>query len=156
MQSYLNGSGDIQVALVRGDERRPALIHWLEAYDGPRPTYWFQLVWTGPELRAIGPDAFEALAAIREQLEPSAWFVAVQGSRLDTYPSGMARDMGGGFRVYIMRMGQNASFEDLVDTFAEADPSLLATVAAQEEYWRRWRRAVPRRGTATAGDDPNG
>jgi hypothetical protein len=31
--------------------------------------------------------------------------VAVQGSRRDTYPSGMARDMGGGMRIYVLRPG---------------------------------------------------
>jgi hypothetical protein len=144
MRSYLNRGGDIQVPLVRGDERRSAMIHWLEAYHGPERTFWFQLVWTGPGLRAIGDDAFEALAAIRKQLEPSGWFVAIQGSRLDTYPSGMARDMGGGFSVYILRRGKSARPSDLVDTFAEADPSLLATVAAQEEYRRGWMEWPPR------------
>ena len=135
--SYLNGSGDIQVPLVRGDERRSAVIHWLQAYHGPERTAWLQLVSTGLELRAIGDDAFEALDGIREQLEPSGWLIAVQGSRLDTYPSGMARDMGGGFTVYITRIGQPA--KDTVGTFEEADPSLLATVAEQREHWRRWR-----------------
>jgi hypothetical protein len=138
MRSYLNASGDIEVPLVRGGESQPAVLRWLNAYHGPRPTYWFQLVWSGSQLRAIGSDAFEALAGIREQLEPFGWLVAVHGSRLDTYPSGMARDMGGGFRVYVLRMGQSARSEDLVDTFGRADPSFLATVAEQQEYWQRW------------------
>ena len=44
-----------------------------------------------------------ALVRLRRQLEPNGLMVAVQGSRRDTYPSGMARDMGGGLQVYIMR-----------------------------------------------------
>jgi hypothetical protein len=37
---------------------------------------------------------FEALVRLRRQLEPDGLMIAVQGARRDTYPSGMARDMG--------------------------------------------------------------
>jgi hypothetical protein len=43
---------------------------------------------------ATGPDMFEALVRLRRQLEPDGLMIAVQGARRDTYPSGMARDVG--------------------------------------------------------------
>jgi hypothetical protein len=122
---------------TRGHEEAQLRWHW--TVDGPRTTYALSLEWSGPALRAEGPDMFEALADLRRQLEPSGWLIAVQGARLDTFPSGMARDQGGGERVYICRPGLPARSEDLVDTLASAEPEALATVAEQEEYWNRWR-----------------
>lgn len=126
--------GEVTVSLVRGVERHPALIHW--RWLGPQLT--LRMVWAGPELHASGADAFEALTALRAQLEPSGWFVAVQGARRDTYPSGMARDMGGGFSVYVLQIGRPVQDEDRVATFDAADPTSLGTVAEQEQHWRLW------------------
>ena len=80
---------------------------------------------------ATGPDMFEALVRLRRQLEPDGMMVAVQGSRRDTFPSGMARDMTGGLQVYAMRPGRNARMKDLVGTLDDAPPDQLATVDEQ-------------------------
>lgn len=64
--------------------------------------------------------------------------VAVQGSRRDTYPSGMARDMGGGMQVYIMRPGLRARREDLVATLDDAPPGQLATIDEQRSFAEAW------------------
>jgi len=39
--------------------------------------------------------------------------IAVQGARRDTYPSGMAGDMGGGMKVYVLHPGLRGRREDL-------------------------------------------
>lgn len=127
----------VLVTLVRGAERQPALLHWQQAGFFSRVSYTLRLEWRGPQLQATAPDLFEALVLVRRQLEPQGWLVAVQGSRLDAYPSRMARDMGGGERIYVHRPGQPARSEDLVDTLAAAEPEDLATVAAQQQYWQR-------------------
>jgi hypothetical protein len=129
-----------QVTLVRGDERQVACIRWRWTWVDNHDNYDMTLEWSGPVLASAATDVFEALVLIRRQLEPLGWFVAVQGSRLDAYPSGMGRDMGRGTRIYVMRPGQQARIEDLVDTMAPADLELLATVADQGEYWNRWLR----------------
>jgi hypothetical protein len=85
---------------------------------------------------------FDALVRIREQVEPQGWFVAVQGARLDTYPSRMQRDMAGGLNVCVMRRGEPVRLDDVVETFAEADPSTLATVAAQRARLEEWPRSL--------------
>ena len=70
--------------------------------------------------------------------------VAVQGSRRDTYPSGMTRDMGGGMQVYIMRPGLRGRQEDLVRTLDDAPPDLIATVDEQRAFAEAWRAELGR------------
>jgi hypothetical protein len=135
-------SDTVPVLLVRGDERQQAVIRWWWTARGPEDVYRAEMEWAGPAIEVSAHDMFEVLVRIREQLEPQGWFVAVQGSRLDTYPSGMQRDMGGGLSVYVMRMGEPVRLEDVVDTFAEADPRLLATVAAQRAHAEEWGRSM--------------
>ncbi|MBB5805526.1 hypothetical protein F4560_005294 [Saccharothrix ecbatanensis] len=137
---------DREVLVVRADVRkRVPLRVWLDGYDGPRPTYRVELAPDRDRFTATGPDAFEALVRLRRQLEPEGWAVVVQGARRDTWPSGMARDMGGGLKVYVLRPGgPTATDEDLVDTFADipggqADPAgLIGTVAEQEACRDAW------------------
>ncbi|MEU6645028.1 hypothetical protein ABZ863_21035 [Saccharomonospora sp. NPDC046836] len=100
--------------------------------------YRIELTTGGATYEASGPDMFEALVNLRRQVEPFGWLVALQGSRLDTYPSGIARDMGGGLRVYVLRAGRAALFDDLVATLDDAEPDQLATVDEQRAYWRAW------------------
>lgn len=91
---------------------------WVVAIDSPA----FESV----EARAH--DAFEALCLVRDELEPHGWRIGVAGARADVWPSGMARDQGGGLRAYRMteeRVG------DLVDTFEPVDPGTVTTVVEQ-------------------------
>src|SRR5215469_6592337 len=53
-------------------------------------------------LQADGPDLFAALQQLRRTLEPLGWVPLCNGARVDCYPSGMARDMGGGMDVYVL------------------------------------------------------
>ncbi|TVZ01707.1 hypothetical protein EAS64_30025 [Trebonia kvetii] len=55
----------------------------------------------------------------------------------DTYPSGMARDMGGGMQLYILRPGVPGR-PDLVRIFDEAPPDQLATVDEQRAFHQAW------------------
>jgi hypothetical protein len=131
------------VTLVRGAERQQAVVHWAwQGRSGPSDLYRAQLDWSGEPIDVGAGDMFEALVRIRERLEPQGWLVAVQGSRRDTFPSAMQREMAGGLNVYVLRMGEPVRLEDVVDTFTEADPGLLATVAAQREHAAEWERSV--------------
>jgi Clp amino terminal domain, pathogenicity island component len=135
-------SDSTPVTLVRGDERQQAVVHWAwQGRTGP-DLYRAQLDWSDKPIDVGADDMFEALVRIREQLEPQGWFVAVQGSRLDVFPTAIQREMAGGLNVQVMRMGEQARLGDVVETFAEADPSTLATVAAQRERAEEWMRSV--------------
>jgi hypothetical protein len=142
-EGYPRLLADRDVVVVRdGQPEQTRLRAWLDGYDGPMPCYRIQLVtragnYTCP-YTATAPDLFEALVRVRRQLEPDGLMVAVQGSRRDTYPSGMARDMGGGREVYVMRLGLPARREDMVGTLDDAPPGQLATVDEQWAFWEAW------------------
>jgi hypothetical protein len=99
---------------------------------------------------ARGPDMFDALCALRRQLEPLGMRICVSGARVDVYPSGMSRDMGGGQMAYVLgkpgRFGRLLRFHvlhirrpgPLVDIFSPAPCDLVATVADQERYFQEW------------------
>ncbi|MEU4805017.1 hypothetical protein [Actinosynnema sp. NPDC023587] len=130
---------DREVLLVRGDDRQWARLRgWLDGYDGPRPLYRIELFPGGDRYTATASDMFESLVRLRCQLEPDGWMIAVQGARRDTYPSGMARDMGGGLRVYVMRPGRKAGTGDIVETLADATVEQLGTVAEQQAWRDAW------------------
>lgn len=134
---------DRDVVVIRdGQPEQARLRGWLDGYDGPMPRYRIELVtrvgsYTCP-YTATASDMFEALVRLRRQLEPDGLMVAVQGSRRDTYPSGMARDMGGGMRVYLTRPGRRARLEDLVETLDDAPPDQIAAVDEQRAFAEAW------------------
>lgn len=130
---------DRDVLVVGTNDRQQARLRgWLDGYDGPRPLYRIELFLGGDRYTATAMDMFESLVRLRCQLEPDGWMIAVQGARRDTYPSGMARDMGGGMKVYVMRPGHHASMDDLVETLADAPVEQLGTVAEQRACRDAW------------------
>jgi hypothetical protein len=136
-------SDSVAVSLVRGDERQQAMIHWAwQAHHDPAERYRARLEWPGPVIEVAAGDVFDALVRIREQVEPHGWLVAVQGSRLDAYPTAMQREMAGGLAVYVVRLGEPVRLEDVVETFGEADPATLATVAGQRAHLEEWARSL--------------
>jgi hypothetical protein len=82
-------------------------------------------------VEAQADDAFEALCRVREQLDPQGWRLGVAGAQIDVWPSGMARDQGGGLRAYRMSGGPAS---DLVDTFEPVDPATVTSVAEQQGF----------------------
>jgi hypothetical protein len=58
-------------------------------------------------LVARGRDIFDALQQLRLKLEPIGWYPLCNGARVDCYPSGMARDMGGAQAVYVLTIGKS-------------------------------------------------
>jgi hypothetical protein len=128
--------GEQDVLMVRGENQRWCALRWMQL-----PDRTYRIVLDGPEgvVDVVGRDLFAALQDVRRRLEHSGWIIAVQGSRVDTYPSGMLRDMLGGRRVYVLEMGRHVERAHLVDTFAEADVQQIGTVDEQIEFYRQWR-----------------
>jgi hypothetical protein len=125
------------VTLVGPGGRHTGRIAW--SWEGDH----HRVVLDGPtgRIEADGRDFFDALAAVRRQLEPHGWYIAVQGARRDTFPSGMLRDTGAR-RVYVLEPGRPWRREHMVRTFDDADPADLGTVAEQEEFYERWLDSV--------------
>lgn len=87
--------------------------------------------------QAEGRDLFDGLQQIRRELEPRGWYPLCNGARIDCYPSGMARDMGGGRAVYELTMGKPGR-PPLVGLFEPAPPERVGAVADQDAYYSRW------------------
>jgi ClpA/ClpB-like protein len=131
------------VTLVRGDERQQAVIHWaLRAPSGSGERFRMQLEWSGDPIQVDAGDLFEALVQVRGRLEPEGWFVAVQGARLDVYPSAMQREMASGLNAYVLPTDEPTRLQDIVETLDPAEPGTLATVAAQRAHAEDWERSA--------------
>jgi hypothetical protein len=90
-------------------------------------------------LQADGPDLFAALQQLRKSLEPLGWFPLCNGARVDCYPSGMARDMGGGTSVYMLSAKRHLGRRlPLVGTFEPAPKEAVGSVDDQDAYFERW------------------
>jgi hypothetical protein len=87
---------------------------------------------------ADASDVFECLSRLRSQLDGEGIRLCCNGARLDVWPSGMARDMGGGFRAYVLQMGRRGSIDDLVDIFDSAMLEEIATVEEQRLFAQKW------------------
>ena len=94
-----------------------------------------------PELElsaeAHGRDLFDSLQQLRRQLEPLGWYPLCNGARVDCYPSGMAREMGGARAVYELTIGE-AGRPPLLGLFEPAPTAKVGTVAEQDAYHQRW------------------
>ncbi|HEX2322486.1 MAG TPA: hypothetical protein VHJ18_26195 [Streptosporangiaceae bacterium] len=96
-------------------------------------------------LHADGPDLFDALQQLRLMLEPHGWTPLCNGARVDCYPPGTARDMGGGTMVYVLgRKPRRFRRLPLVAIFDPASKEAVGSVADQDAYFGRWLRARQR------------
>jgi hypothetical protein len=136
MKGFIYMMDDREVIAMFGRRRARCHLQWWK--DGQNHIVQASGPWG--IIAAKAPDAFSALGDIRQRLEVEGWLLAVAGARRDTFPSGMARDQGGGLRVYVLKQGQPAV--ELVDTFADAPLELVATVAEQEVAYEDWCKSV--------------
>ena len=124
---------NVKVRTSRGEIRECSL------FMSTAEPYFLELVDFRPDrLHADGDDLFDCLAKLRLELASEAAMALCNGARLDTFPSGMAREMSGGRKVYLLRMGQPARPQDLVNTFDEAPIDKIASVSEQQAYYLDW------------------
>lgn len=76
-------------------------------------------------------DLLECLKSARRDLESMGLLLCCQGARLNVFPSGLTRQMTEGRLAYSIRAGKEISDDDLVDIFAPADCSAVATLEDQ-------------------------
>lgn len=117
-----------QIRLSRDGILHEATVSWWFEDDGFAVEIASDALGASPR-RTHASDAFEALCLLREELEPQGWRVGVVGARIDVWPSGMARDQGGGQVAY---RWEGRVPVDRVDTFTPTDPAMTVTVAAQQ------------------------
>ncbi len=86
-------------------------------------------------------DQFEALKDLRRDLAGEGLAVLCAGARRDVFPSAMSREMSGGRKAYVCRMGSRGSADDLVDIFDPAPSDLIGSVEEQAEFHAGWFRS---------------
>lgn len=143
----------VTVKLLRSDGAIEDLVLRYPRWNDP----WFVETLTDPVKRYEGSDLFRCLQLLRADLEKQGAKILCNGARVDAFASRMARDMGGGRKVYITRLGRRAALEDLVDTFGDAPADRVGTVAEQQQFFRQWiASVVPRELVEEAKRTPNG
>lgn len=83
-----------------------------------------------------GDDLFECLIALRRELEKAGVRILCNGARVDAYPSGMSRSMGGARKVYITELGKPGT--ELVEIFDQADLAKVGSVEEQRTFHQLW------------------
>ena len=83
-------------------------------------------------------NLFDALAAFRLFLEARGYLLLCNVARKDTYISRMAKEMGGGVKVYVLHPGLQARMNEMVDALGEAPLDLVTTVAQQRTAYEQW------------------
>jgi hypothetical protein len=101
----------------------------LEAVDGRS--------WT-----ALARDLFASLLELRRKLEPLGIQLCCNGARRDAWPTGMMRDMGGGFAVCLHDGVAEGARAPEVRTLAYAPPDEVVSVEDQNAWCEAWWRQV--------------
>jgi hypothetical protein len=95
-----------------------------------------------PEVSFNADNLFDALTDLRLYLEGRGYLLLCNVARKDTYISNMAKEMGGGFKVYVLHRGQQARMNEMVDSLGEAPLELVTTVAQQRTAYEQWLRSL--------------
>lgn len=89
--------------------------------------------WTADEW-----EVFEGLFSLRRQVEPLGVFLCCNGCRRNAWASGMDRDMGRGWTLYLLREGLQASLDDRAGTFDAAPCDEVVSLADQIDWYGAW------------------
>ncbi|MDR1229015.1 MAG: hypothetical protein LBK55_08385 [Azoarcus sp.] len=87
-------------------------------------------------------DLFSALIQFRLHLEKDGYNLLCNAARRDAYPSRMARNMGGGKVVYLLKYGIQAERKDLVDAFGPTSVDQVCSVEEQRINFENWIRSL--------------
>ncbi len=125
--------GSRLLARIRFSDGEPCVV---EASIGP-----------DPPIRGEGSDLFDALAAVRRQLDTRSVLLQCNGSRRDVYPSQMQRQATSGRRAYVLNLPRSPARPPTVDIFDTAPPdSVLASVDEQRAWFDQWVQGAPNQG----------
>ena len=101
----------------------------------------WKLVFSGMSLgrrEFSGDDLFNALIALRIELEGMGVQLLCSGARIDVFPSAMSRQMGGARKAYVTRLKRPGLPADLVDIFDYSAPESVGSVAQQKAFHDKW------------------
>jgi hypothetical protein len=99
---------------------------------------WVRVAYAAQSFVGEGSDYFDALVALRRQLEALSILIRVNGAGQNVWPSGMSRSMGSGIQAYRMTLGSQARTVDLVHIFECSTGIEPATITEQERFRDQW------------------
>lgn len=137
MSSIKRSADEIKISLVGSDHRVFDAIFALQEQEG---RYRISCIFDEHTLTATETDFFECLCSIRRQLETEGLRPLCYGAVRNAFPSGMARDMGRGLKVYLSALGVPGG--QLVDTFGYADGLVLSSVDEQASFHQQWMKSL--------------
>ncbi|WP_163504679.1 hypothetical protein [Fodinicola acaciae] len=134
-----SGVWEMTFEKARVPVRGSSLFHDAQLMFSVAPP-WQLEVWLddGTVVAAQENDLFECLVVVRRQLELRGISLCCEGARSDVFPSGMARQMGGGRKAY-RHFAAGEQRPQLVDIFASTDCSKICRVDEQLESVRKLR-----------------
>ena len=101
-------------------------------------THRLLLEFDGVTYDETAQDIFDAFGKIRKRLEAIGYRPLCYGAALNCYPSPMSSDMGGGTKLYRLRLGEQGKLANLVGIF-DAEPGLVpVTVEEQNAFYEEW------------------
>jgi len=122
------------IHLIGGADEEAGLLNLQERDDD----FWLGFTYRSKTIEACADDFFEAFCQIRLVLEKEHLIPFCYGASLNVYPSGMARNMGGGLKAYKLNKGRHAKMEDLVYIFSEGPDVVPSQVSRQKEFFEEW------------------
>jgi hypothetical protein len=90
------------------------------------------------EVSCAGADLFDALVAVRRELESRGILVGINGARRDVYPSQMLRQASQGRFAYVLSFPRQSAPTGSVDILAPAAFEDIGTVEEQRAWFERW------------------
>jgi hypothetical protein len=91
-----------------------------------------------PKREFSNGDLFDSLISLRKALEESGIQILCAGARPDVFPSGMSRNMSGGRKAYITKLGNPALLINLVDIFDYSEPQSVGKISEPEAFHKKW------------------
>lgn len=136
-QAIRVGSPETITVLVGKDatEEWPIEVETVAAHQRYRLTLRSR---DGRQWAAAGTDVFACLLDIRNQIEPDGLRLCCNGSRRNAWSSGMQRDMGQGFVVYLLSKPRAKVRPPQVRTLGPALPGEVVSVAEQLAWHTEW------------------
>jgi hypothetical protein len=92
---------------------------------------------SGRTWEALGGDVFDALMRLRLDAERDGIQICCNGARRNAWSSGMQRDMGEGYAVYLLPAEKGGRPPE-VGTLDPAPPDDVVSVAEQRAFFEDW------------------
>lgn len=96
----------------------------------------------GEKFSCKSDNFFLALQSLREELQKKNIQILCNGSAKNVYPSPMQLSMGSGRMAYKLRIGQQATKEDIVDIFDYEEGINIVEFDEQSKFYSEWLKSI--------------